>query len=52
MELTWDRLELKAGRILLEEAKTGERRVVPLVGHAADLLREHVKVRRLDTDLV
>jgi integrase len=50
--LTWDRVDLKAGRILLEETKNGERRVVPLVGHALELLREHAKVRRLDTGLL
>lgn len=52
MDLTWDRVDLKAGRILLDETKNGERRVVPLVGHAAELLREHAKVRRLDTTLL
>lgn len=50
MGLTWDRVDLQRGRILLEETKNGERRVVPLVGHAADVLREHAKVRRLDTN--
>ncbi len=50
--LTWDRVDLKGGRILLEQTKNGERRVVPLVGHAAELLAQHAKVRRLDTDLV
>ena len=52
MDLTWDRVDLKAGRILLEQTKNGERRVVPLVGHAAELLRDHAKVRRLDTNLL
>ena len=50
--LTWDRVDLKAGRILLEQTKNGERRVAPLVGHAAELLKERSKVRRLDTDLL
>jgi integrase len=50
--LTWDRVDLKQGRILLEETKNGERRLIPLVGHACELLREFGKVRRLDTDLV
>jgi integrase len=52
MGLTWGRVDLKAGRILLEETKNGERRAIPLAGHALDLLKEHNKVRRLDTDLL
>jgi integrase len=36
----------------LHETKNGERRRVPLAGHALDLLREHAKIRRLDTDLL
>lgn len=50
--LTWDRLDLKRGRILLEETKNGERRVLPLTGLAHELLTRHSKVRRLDTNLV
>lgn len=50
--LTWGRVDLKAGRILLEETKNGERRSVPLVGHAAQLLEERAKLRRIDTDLL
>jgi integrase len=50
--LTWPRVDLQQRRILLEDTKNGERRVVPIVGHALDLLRERGKVRRLDTDLV
>lgn len=52
MGLTWDRVDLKSGRILLEETKNGERRAVPLVGHAAELLRERAKVRTLGTTLL
>lgn len=52
LSLTWDRVDLKAGRITLEQTKNGERRAVPIVGHAAELLRERAKVRRLDTNLL
>jgi integrase len=52
MQLTWDRVDLKQRRILLEVTKNGDRRVVPLAGHALELLKEHSKVRRLDTDLL
>lgn len=48
----WGVVHLDAGRIILHETKNGERRTVPLVGHAAECLRELAKVRRLDTDRV
>ena len=50
--LTWDRVDLKGGTILLEHTKNGERRVIPLAGHARELLEQLGKVRRLDTMLV
>ncbi len=46
----WGVVHLDAGRIILHETKNGERRTVPLVGHALECLRELAKVRRLDTD--
>jgi len=46
----WGVVHLDGGRIILHETKNGERRTVPLVGHAAECLRELAKVRRLDTD--
>lgn len=52
MSLSWKDVDLKAGRIVLHETKNGERRVVPLAGPALSLLKEHAKVRRLDTDLL
>ncbi len=50
--LTWDRVDLKRGRIVLDQTKNGEVRVVPLAGHAAGLLTEQAKARRLDTELL
>jgi len=50
--LTWDRVDLRTGRIVLEDTKNGERRTVPLVGRALEVLKEHGKVRRLDTPLL
>lgn len=41
MGLTWGRVDMKHGRILLEDTKNNERRVIPLVGHALVLLQEH-----------
>lgn len=52
MGLRWPDVDLKAGAIILHETKNGERRRVPLSGLALELLREHAKVRRLDTDLL
>ncbi|MBL1263627.1 tyrosine-type recombinase/integrase [Candidatus Methylomicrobium oryzae] len=52
MGLKWQDVNLKDGFIILHETKNGERRRVPLAGHGLDLLHEHAKVRRLDTDLL
>jgi integrase len=52
MGLHWRDVDLQAGRITLRETKNGQIRVVPLAGPALALLREHAKVRRLDTDLL
>jgi integrase len=52
MGLKWQDVNLKDGFIILHETKNGERRRVPLAGHGLELLREHAKVRRLDTDLL
>lgn len=50
--LRWPQVDLARQVATLHETKNGERRVLPLAGHALDLLRERAKVRRLDTDLV
>lgn len=52
MNLTWDDVDLKRGRAILHETKNGERRALPLAGHALDTLREFAKVRRLDSKLL
>ena len=38
--------------IILKETKNGEIRSIPLKGHALELMKEHSKVRRLDTQLI
>jgi integrase len=48
----WGVVDAGAGRITLHLTKNGERRVVPLVGHALEQVRGLAKVRRLDTDLL
>jgi integrase len=52
MGLRWPQIDLARRVAILHETKNGERRVLPLAGPALELLRERVKVRRLDTDLV
>lgn len=52
MGLKWLDVNLKDGFIILHKTKNGDRRRVPLAGHALELLRDHAKVRRLDTDLL
>jgi integrase len=52
MGLVWKDVNLKDGFLILHETKNGERRRVPLSGLALELLREHSKVRRLDTPLL
>jgi integrase len=48
----WGVVDVPGGRIVLHLTKNGERRVVPLVGHALECVKELAKVRRLDTDLL
>jgi len=52
LNLRWTDVDLNQGRIILHETKNNERRVLPLLGHAKELLIEHAKIRRLDTDLL
>ena len=52
MGLKWFDVNLKDGYLILHETKNGERRRVPLAGHGLELLLEHAKIRRLDTNLL
>jgi integrase len=52
MALRWPQVDFQRGVITLHETKNGEIRVLPLVGHALNLMKDHAKVRRIDTDLV
>lgn len=52
MGLSWQAVNLKDGFLILDKTKNGDRRRVPLSGLALDLLKEHSKVRRLDTALL
>lgn len=48
--LQWKDVDLQQGRITLYDTKNGEIRVVPVTGHALELLREHV--RAIDTPML
>ncbi len=50
--LRWSDVDLAAGRMVLQDTKNGERRMVPLSGPAMDGLQAHGKVRRIDSDYV
>lgn len=50
MGLSWDRISIPQGTAVLEDTKNGERRVLPLTGHALELLK--ARIRRIDTPLV
>ena len=50
MGLTWKDVDLNQKRITLHETKNNEIRVLPITGHALELLKAQVK--RIDTDLL
>jgi integrase len=50
--LRWRDVDLERRMAVLHNTKNGDRRSVPIVPEVAELLREHGKVRRLDTDLI
>jgi integrase len=52
MGLKWQDVYLKDGFLILHKTKNGTRRRVPLSGLGLALLREHNKIRRLDTPLL
>lgn len=52
LNLQWKNADLERGIITLHETKNGERRILPITGHALELLKQHAKIRRIDTDLV
>jgi integrase len=48
--LRWQDVDLERRVAVLHNTKNGDRRSVPIVPEVADLLREHGRVRRLDSD--
>ncbi|PLY16772.1 MAG: integrase [Sedimenticola sp.] len=52
LNLTWKDIDLGRSRLILHETKNNERRSVPVVGLAHEVLCELSKVRRIDSQLV
>ncbi len=50
--LCWENVDLNREVITLHETKNGERRILPITGHALALLKEHSKIRSIHTNLV
>lgn len=52
MTLAWDQIDFERKAVTLLKTKNGDVRVIPLVGLAAELLRDHGKVRKLKNPYV
>lgn len=52
MNLTWDDVDFNRGVMTLHETKNGERRVLPLVGKAKDLLLAHASIKHPHSSLL
>lgn len=52
MNLSWKDVDFEGKRIVIQETKNGERRLVHLTGLAHEVLLTHSKKRRLDTFLI
>ncbi len=52
MNLRWKDIDENRTKIILHETKNDERRAIPLTGYARELILEHEKVRRIDTDML
>lgn len=52
MSLRWPDVDLGKQRITLHDTKNKERRVVPIAGHSLTLLRDHARVRQINSELL
>ena len=52
LNLTWDDIDFNRGKIIIHETKNGERRSLPLIGHAAEVLKKHSKIRKINSEFV
>jgi len=52
MSLTWDQVDFKRRRIVLDKTKNNEIRVLPISDFLLDLLKKHSKIRKIDSKLL
>jgi integrase len=52
MGLKWSNVDFQHGRIILKNTKNGESRGVPVTGLALEAMKNHAKVRKIDSTLV
>lgn len=52
ISLRWKDVDLSRGLLVLHETKNNERRVLPLAGHALEVMKSHAKIRRIDSPFV
>lgn len=52
LSLRWQDVDFQRQVLTLHDTKNGERRVLPLQGHAWELVQHHAKVRRIDSPFV
>ena len=52
LSLRWKDVDVKEGIIILQKTKNKEKRRVPVRGHALELLQQHGKIRRIDSDFL
>jgi len=50
--LSWRDVDFQRQTITLHDTKNGERRTLPLKGHALELIQQHYNGRRMDSDFV
>lgn len=52
LSIRWRDVDFQRQTITLHDTKNGELRILPLKGHALDLVQQLFEVRRLDSDFV
>lgn len=52
IKLQWQDVDFKRKVIVLHETKNGERRILPMVNHAHQLMHEHNRIRNIASGLV
>lgn len=50
--LNWDNVDLNRGIITLHETKNGERRILPITGHALELIKKQAQIRHINCNLL